>query len=595
MLANMIELQAAADILKGTIQKGEKGYHKHFRRVCELAILYRQLITGENIEDLLRLITARESAEQFKLRKKLLFSIIPAVCEKIRLPFTKVPRADGMVLEVKAANDTDQEKINNSLRVFWGDESLIDYMADRFIALNFMDPNAFIAVAFDQSDVESDKIQPYPIEISSAEAINYQKTNNSIDWLISKHPHMYRDKGKPKKGERFMMYAGQIIDLKQVQHNSHYSEHIDTLEQEGFVQINKKSYSFTIYQPFGEDGEHQEIQLIQVGHKKDILTGGVTYVSVIEPAVPRMKSTLKVGSEEAITMALAAHPQVAQYVPDCEDCNDGRLMSGETCKVCKGTGKKVLSSGLDSIELPMPRDIKDLAPLSNIKAFLSPDTALVALLVQYMKDKEPQIIGDVFSTTQYEREKTTMTATEVVINSDNTSDTLYPFARKYATVFTKLARLTAIFTDTYSEDLKFPIQVPKRYNLKGEGAIIEELKLAKEAGASPAVRAEIESRLTAKQLGDRPEELTRARTREKFRPLRAFSEDMIRFAIAGGKISESDEVLYYYEDQIYRELEQDFGNFYLMAEDAQAQAIDTKVQMIISERKPVLEIESITE
>ncbi len=101
---------------------------------------------------------------EFKLRKKLFFPLVPAVCHKCDVPFTKVHRALGTIESIKWEGEKSATKKEAALKKamdgFWGDEDLSDYFAERFRELNRLDPNAFIIVEFGEFNHAEKRAQP---------------------------------------------------------------------------------------------------------------------------------------------------------------------------------------------------------------------------------------------------------------------------------------------------------------------------------------------------------------------------------------------------------------------------------------------------
>ena len=209
--------------LADTIRRNEK--HIDYDRVVELNTLYTQLITGENMDSLLKQFTPRESPELFRQRMRITQHITKTVSQNIMDIYQKIPRSNSVsrVVTYSDNNIAKLNEFNTKLNEFWGDESLDDYMATRWFELNFIDPNAFIVAEWLNVDTTKERYMPYPFEVSSKMAINYEYFNNDLIYLISEMPKSitYWDK-KEKKDvtitiKEYTIYgANQTIKFKQL-------------------------------------------------------------------------------------------------------------------------------------------------------------------------------------------------------------------------------------------------------------------------------------------------------------------------------------------------------------------------------------------
>jgi len=173
--------EVAMQVLKSTI-KGAR--HPFYKRVNELADKYLRLMTGEDIEPLLLQFNPREDDEMFKQRKRITKTIVGAVSGKVKGPFEKVARSNNvtkkLILDSDESNNKSSE-LDSVLDVYWGDETLDDYMEQRILDLSFNDPNSFIVT---ESITVGTEVKVFPFEVSSFEAVNYHYTNNSLDYPV---------------------------------------------------------------------------------------------------------------------------------------------------------------------------------------------------------------------------------------------------------------------------------------------------------------------------------------------------------------------------------------------------------------------------
>lgn len=589
----MIDPVQATDILIETIHKDLR--HEHYVRVVAHAAQNMRLITGEGLEKDLHHIVSRETDKQFALRKKLFFPLAPAICHRVDVPFSKVHRALGTmesILFKGGKNEKNEKKIAEAMDEFWGDEDMSDYFADRFRELNRQDPNAFVMIEFEPFDPLTEVAKPYPFEVLSHQAINYQKTNNKVDWMIAMLDHKYKDlQGHKHDGHRFLMYFGDVLDFRQTYMREDARDTFDPNSEElQVIKIGNKAYECRILHPYAEDQE-KRFQGFQCGHLKDPYTNGDTFISYLQHGYNRMMDTLKSGSEHSLVMALQAHPQIYMYLPPCEGakeadgsmtaCSGGKTLMGKTCTACGGSGKQVPTSVLDVMVFDLPDDFSDrgVADLSKMRHMFSPDVAIITAIREHLRDLEDQTVRDIFTSLQHQRGKVTATATEVNAETEAMNDSLHPYARKVSTARTVAVYALASFVDA-EKDLEYTHKFPEDFRLAPLGALLDDLAKATTAGASPIVRELIEDDVVAKKLRDRPAELKMYEVKKKFRPLANVSPQEKAAAMGSGDVAETDKILLLYEGEIYRVLNLVEG-FWDKAETAQKELIDKEVQKVL--------------
>jgi len=205
-------------VIEDTIIK--KRFHAHYTHVTELADKYKMLITGENIEDLLIQFTPREDSILFAQRKKITQAITPAVASNIMSPFYKVGRTNPIAKnfifpESFTDKETKEKELKEAISKYHGDVSLDEYLEERYVELNFLDPNSFIITEFDAVPEGPrgemlDKPKPRPFEASSHQAINYLYDNNILQWLIVRLDSVYYsgtgETRKENKGYAYTIY-----------------------------------------------------------------------------------------------------------------------------------------------------------------------------------------------------------------------------------------------------------------------------------------------------------------------------------------------------------------------------------------------------
>lgn len=600
-----LDLESAVNKAIKTIGLGDKGLHKDYQRTVHLANTYKRLITGEDIAPLLLRFNPRESEEQFEQRVRLTQLVTPAVSEKIKSPFYKVSRIDNVTRKIIFDNlESEQveqrlDNIEAAAEDFYGDESLDDYMENDFVNLSFLDPNAFIAVEFTNFDTRTERAQPFPVEIPSEQAIQYKYINNTLAYLIRRIPHKFKRMDKNGKtswvdGFIYRIYTEEF-SIRFTQFDGKNSTIPEQFNFEEFsetnpvnIKIGNNYFLVELFYP-----EAGEIQLIRVGYKKDPMTNKRTCVNPFHSALPRFMKTIKSISELDLTMTLHVFQQKFQYIQKCvgevhksDYCNSGLNRNGEKCKVCNGAGVVVHKSSADAVTLPLPDSPEDMFDLDKLMVYKGPHIDLIKFQDEYTEKLEIKAIEDVFTSSTLTRITKTQTATEKELDMESIYDTLLPFANKYSTVWKKLMRLTATFTDQAQGGITIIHKFPKDFKLKTIGALIDDLKQAKDADAPVFLKTEISNDIAHKIYADDPDALNKYMVKQQHMPFAGKTPEEIQIAINTRDVTRFDKVLFSNYESIMNELEKEQLetnkiDFYKLAYDKRVNLIKEKVEAYI--------------
>jgi hypothetical protein len=575
----MMDLKTALAYLTKVIEK--KLEHKDYKRTIELSAKYTALITGEGIDAYLRQFTRRESLEMFEQRKKLTQAITPAVCESIMNPFYKVSRTNRVIQEIGVGNKQKQE-ILDAIKGFWGEgeQSGLDYfMQTRWIELVFSDPNAFLAIEFDPFDPDKTKAQPKPVEISSEQAIDYSYDNGVLQYLIGRWLHQYDDgKGNMKDGERYVMYLeDDAIELIEVDLKTLTTD----IPNPEFITLANNTRAFVIqyYQP-----KSGQVPALRVGYKRDLFTGGRTYVSPLHPALSYFMKSIKAVSELDLTMALHAFPQKFQYVTPCKGssglgCKDGSTRDGKVCQQCGGSGvSAVHTTAQDVVLMPLPRTKEEFFPLEDMVAYKTPDIDLVKFQNDYIQQLKGEAIRAVFNGDTFIQSTVAKTATEKELDMDAVYDTLAPFAKRYSTIWMAVVKLIAVYTENDAKELLIFHKFPSDFKLKNLNQLLTELKLASESNAASYVVDSIHRDLMEMMYADDQDNLVKLKVKARFYPFAGKPVEHIQTILMSDTTTKYHKILYANYDEIFSMIELEKGDdFYLMAEPMQREIIKAKV------------------
>ncbi len=604
-----LTLEEAFNTLVETVTGDLK--HQDYERVTELAELYRQLITGANADELLTQFIQRESTQAFEQRKRLTVAITPAVAHRVMAQWFKVPRVEPVVNKLDYEGDNSDEKkqrLQQRMNAYNGNESVDAYLGRRMVTLNGTDPNAFIFTVFDNFDNKVESARPYPMVISCEEAVNFEYKYNELLWLISKvgikYEKVKRTASKAKKvkeepiyadGFRWTIYSfNDEIRFTQVDADEFKSVVIGQEQEVIFNDENITVYKVDDRQVYRVDYYEPKAGRVpgfRVGVNKDLETDDRTCVNLFHAALPYFMKTIKTVSELDLTMVLHAFLQKLTYVPRCpgtpkKSCNRGKVADGSDCKICHGTGKLVISSAQDDLELPLPDDLEDMIDLTKITKYVDMPMGTPEFQDKYIDKLEEKVMRTLYGSDVYVAPSTVKTATESMLNMESVYNALWPLATGYAEARKYTVYLVAAFTDLgkgliqeykYARDLKF----------KSREALLVELKQATEVGADDFIVQEITNDISRVLYADRPDELRKLEVKRRFAPFKGKTDNDIQYLISNNLVPLYRQVLYAEFETIFQELEDEQEQtdkavwFYDLDPKKQAELVKAKVDTMV--------------
>ena len=555
--------------------------HRDYKHVCELAEEYYKMVSGDGISDLLRRVVSRETEDEFEMRKTITNSIIPPTLASTKLSFQKAVRKKPKVRKIDWETEGDYEKRQAELELkiaeYWGDASLEKFFEYAYVDYNYLDPNAFLITEFDEFDSNKEKAKPYPFIATSQQAIMFEFKNNILQYLVVKLPiTLVDEKGKEYEGSKYTIYLGtDTIVFTEVRDKPMFYT-LDNDFPEG-IEIGGKYYTVSYFIP-----KSDKIPARRFGFKHDAQTQGRTFISVFHDVMPYLNKTLKIDSELDLSTAMTAFPQRFRYVNPCPDCKGGVTPDGKTCGTCHGTGKEPIhASAMDVVTLNIPYDTAEMIDLDKLLVYKAPPIELLDFQERYIQNLRASIYLMMFNKELMTRNELTNTATEVKITEDNMNDTLKPFASGLSTLWEFVVTDIATFTDL-GKGLIVEHQYPDDFKFKTQADMMDELKNAKDAGASTSTIAAIEDDINEMLYADRPEELKIIRIKNAYNPFRGYSEENVRLLISQNLTTHYNAVLWANLESIFNELEQESEVWiYDMADDVISAKVKAKCEEYI--------------
>lgn len=576
--------------------------HPWYKRTVELASLYRKLVTGDGLDDLLKQFVKREDEESFEQRKRLTQHIVTAVVKNIMDVIDKVPRANyKRVLEhgASAPKNATQE-LENVIDTFWGTKSLDSYHNTRYLEINSWDPNRFEVIEFKPFDNKRERARPYPCEVSSAAAIDYTYENNVLQYLTVLSTFPLPTKTDPKKqGEKYTLYlANETLVLTEIDPQ----EVIIALLKDGeFIQagdytyllLGKRVLLLTETMPHNAG----EVPAMQFGYLRDPFTEGETFLAPYHAAVPILMKSIKVNSEMDLTMSLCAFQFRAEYAPKCkaDGCHGGFLENGSQCSSCRGSGHDSVTSAQEKLVLTLPRPGDPMHDLDKLVVFKGPNVDIIQFQKDYIESLTAQSKSVVFNTDIFSKKQISDTATGQNIELNNVYDTLYKCSIGYSEFWQFMVRLTAKFT-SLDKGLIAELLFNKDFKLKGLSELLADLESANRSESGPAVKQYIQADIARLIYAENPFGFIKWQTKQAFNPFAGYSEAEVALALTDAAVPQRFKTQYLMAGILFDDLEFDFAqngvDFYAIPVAEQRKAVFDKVASYMAESginaRPVL-------
>ncbi len=599
--------------------------HQDYDRTVALAKDYTTYTTGMDFKHKLKRFNMRETEEMFNQRVKLTQPITPDICNSILNPMMKVGRTPAAIDIKWEKTEDDEKKLKELLDVvgqFYGDQSVDDYLSYRMAELDGTDCNAFIVVEFKENVDPTDKdtkALPYPFEVFSDNAINYNYANNILQFLITKHKQSRRnDKGLLCEDDRFTIYLENNSATAQEIHKDNIKnwmtsndyEMLDFDFEDDFTFVDGVNYLFVTPEEEEDKRRYFVVKIYthnigyvpakRVASKRDLTTLGRTGVPIMHPAQPYLEKSIKVMSEFDLTNCLHVFPQKIQYSRECQGyykedgedrvhipCNNGYSLGGVgVCHSCKGSGFDYHSSSQDMITFRMPKDMKDMANLENALVYKHPPIDLLEFQKKLgLYELRHAAQRAVYNSDVFSKDEIAVTATEKNIDLDAVYDTLAPFARNYSAMWVFIYKTIAIIRDLappQGKGITITHKFPTDFKMKPLSTLLADLKLATENLAPSYVKKAIIKDIARRLYIDNPDEMRKIDVKDKFYPFVGKDTNDINHILSEDITTAVLKVFWANFDQIFSELEYEQSikeiNFYQLAETAQRTLIKKKIE-----------------
>jgi len=556
------------------INKDER--HPYYQWTVDYAEKMRKLITGEDMESLMRQFDMREDKDLFKQRVRITQHITKSVAKNLMKPMKKVPRCNRSERIIVYEDQTRKDEFEKILLKFWGRRTMDDWMISRYIELANIDPNAYVVVEW-KPFTTSEHASPYPFEVSSADVIMFEYDMNILKYLVVKLDETVTVDDVNHKKVKYTMYTpNEAIILDEVINptfNSGLDGKFFTYKGEQHIFLHNKYFKLITPTPYNL----KDVPAFPAGYERH-LSKPNTYVSGIDDAEPILMKLVKATSELDLTMALHAFPQKLQYVKRCNnsECRQGSLPDGGLCGTCNGTGLSPHKSAQEVIMLELPRQKEDMLDLSGIIHYVSPSVELIQFQDKYVDSLSARCKQAVYNSEVFTRGEFTETATAKNLDYQNIYDALYPLSKDFVMKWEWLVGIIAKITDM-EEGLIWGYFIPKDMQMKPTSELYNDLKTVSDAKADPFIKQGINDDIASYMYQDDSYELSKYKTRQRFFPFSGKSESEIVILVSTDLVTDFNKVLYANYGTILDELAMEVDGFYKLNPKKQWGYISDKV------------------
>ena len=577
--------------------------HLNYDKTVALKKVYLQMLTGEDIDDLLPQFELREDVALFKQRKTLTIENVSPTLSPICDKFYGVARIQP-IKNLRTKNKEKQKYVEQAEKTFFNNQDLETYMDDILDEIAISDPNAFLAISFAPFN-EGEVPTIYPTIFGCEEVHDFiYKPNGSLDFLFIAQKVDVRgiiQKGRSVKTREvhdfYCISDGNAIVYRELVDERNL---IQNPNDSIFISERGKTYIVSevfTYSPAFKNQETPAIRLGYIQHKRQ----RAICISPIHPALPILKDMIRDKSEYDVSKRCHVFPQKVMYDDVCKGeihIDDSRRCVGgyiagtkDTCSVCSGTGFRPHRSGQEIIRIKRPVTKEEFLPIDQIITYVTTNLEAVKMLGEDMERNAIKVEASIFSSGMRQRSNMRTsnsevpTATQMTISTDEYNYVLDAWAKNRGRWFCFVIRQTSAVFDT---EVEVAYKYSGKYVMETQEDLINRLKSLSDAGVSVQLVDEADLRI-AKVIFDNDETAMQSYiTKRAWLPFRGRTLDECLVLLENENVPKSTKVLYANFQEIFQRLEDENGiEFFTKSRKEQKVLIDA----IISDYKTTVESE----
>jgi hypothetical protein len=539
----------------------------------------------------------RESQADYAQKIELSNLTTPAIYNNILVPFNRALRMDN----VQITWGKDEQDYESK---FYAEKSAYLYLTGVAFVHSYYDPNAFLVMTIPPFDHNLEKATPVPVILGSDKCMDYEFKDGVLQYFVGDFGDSFRIYSRATRRENVSDWykEGNTLRAELLKADDNATP-IDTpVDEDGWekladtispstvvvINVGGKRYQITEHEP-KIDG----IQVRRLGYIPSIKTKGRTCVSIVDPALPRIKGLIKSMSEKDLATALHVFPQKivqanpcagAQYEGKFHKCKEGILVNTKDvmCPTCKGSGKQPMhTDSQDVIMVEMGKHVEDTHRLDNIVHYVKTDIETPKYLNDYIIQHSELCIRDIFpGKKDSQQEPSVKTATQVAIDYEDENAVLIPFLRNLEEVYRFCIHTGMQIKDTPLNKVNFSIRTSDDPIIQ----TLDELILAfkNSEGAPASVRKKLREKIARKVSSNSKEVDKREAIRIMYEPFIDKTPAQIQYGISQNLLPMRKRVLWMNFDDIMTELEANDG-WVDFAPEKQKELINAQVDLLMGE------------
>lgn len=588
-----ISIDKGFEILNETIQY--EIFHEDYDRTVEIAQEALMMVTGENQDEVVLLGREKSTETQQEQIVALTTPVTPFVLNPVISLYERIFQVET-TKKVLHEDDSKKLQIEKSLSQYYDGQGVDNYLKRRLLLLNSIDPNAWIIterknILNAEGDMIED-VKPYPFEVTSKEARNYQFTDGAPVWLIveQKRLEVVREEGDVKQNEvsDFFFYAAGFI-IKYTE----FKEQKPNLPGEV---VSLKIFSGDAERKFvAQEFETGSLEFPgrKVGAYDSQDGNSSLKVPLFNPAMGLLYKVIKDNSRLDVSKDKHIFPREYRYQQRCNfqeeegsglSCIEGYLGGNKNrkCPKCSGTGRSFHYSELDVIEVALPPMVEDARTLPDLSKFVHSQQApidITQFISEQLEKERLYVQIACLGTIIEEQVNKPQTATEIVTNWKGVNIKVAPFDREFGHHFKLIHRIASQYLEV-SDGFEVDYISAKDYKLMPLGVLFKLYEEAKNSNMGYEILWSIKCDIIRKLHIDEPGKIEEIKAREVHKPFKDKSDETIVAIIASLDAQDNLKILWEHWATINENITSKYPEFSKMTYERQKEIFNEETEEI---------------
>lgn len=574
-----MKLDEIRAIVERHIKTGER--HENYNVFCDMADLASKYVTGDNQEVLIRDVRKNEDDEQKNLRVEVSIPKTPEAIAPITTVINRVYDSDGIKSKLTGENEEAKSKVEDAMKTFSANMPVAQYIREQQRYYEMQDPNAWLII--ERRDIRNGegniiKTVPYPVEVSSKEAINYEDKEHKDKWLLMLRERQIEVDGSFIDQEDYYFYTtGYTVLYKEVQEGA---EIVKTATSGLFVLTSEgndnRYFSWRLYKTKSKSFPAMKWGAFRLDSDPDLTSKQPIYWR----GRHLLNSIIRGSSFKDVCKYFHLYPKMFAYDEPCSyrdettgnSCNDGEVNGGE-CPKCKGSGSDLHRSGIDVVYISIPQtDAREIIPIDKFIHYSRAPLEVAKWIDDDLTKDMNSFFLIILNNQKEEKVVSPVTATEIIYNSENLTSSVKPIADHNSRLNELAYRIAIDYME--AKGLTYNHSFSKKLGLQTSEDLIKKIESAKNVDAGQEVIDAYTSELIAKEYPDQPNIKYNWLAMQRHKPFASYSKDVISLILQDRDNEDRDKLLYNNWDFVKRISLMTAPNFYELSYETQKAIID---------------------